>query len=604
MPQLTDAQLRALIRQQAAPLLKDENITSVGIGYKVKEGKNTGQLCVQFTVGTKFEIEDLTAHATTAIPTSFTVEGVELPTDVIERSFEPSYKIVEAQAKTDRKVRRDPMQPGISIGHPKITAGTLGCVVQDKQTREPLLLSNWHVLHGKDGKLGDTIVQPGAFDDNRVDQNAAGILVRSFLGLAGDCAVARVSGRGIEPTIIDLATSVRTLGEPELGDRVVKSGRTTDVTYGVVTRIHTISRINYSVGPQDIGGFEIGPDPEHPALGNEISQGGDSGSAWMAVDGDTVTEVMLGLHFAGESGGADEYALACYATSVFEKLEVEPLTTQEADAEVVATGFDSDFLSFSVPFPEPGTPEVQKDLVPIHQGTIRHYTHFSLTMSKSRRFARWVAWNIDGSRLRRESRSGISFRKDPQVDADFQVGNEVYANNRLDRGHIARRADLVWGTAAEAQQANRDSFYFTNITPQLDDFNQSGSGGVWGQLENAIYEDVKVENLRLSVMGGPIFKGTDFLYRQVLIPRSFWKLLAYVDESSSKMTVRAFVLTQDDLEGKLESLGLDEFKVFEVTIADLEARTSLDFGALKNFAPAPESLGETNVRHIRSRHDL
>ena len=110
------------------------------------------------------------------------------------------------------------------------------------------MLSNWHVFQGTTGVLGDRIVQPGRFDDNRVGENGCGRLVRSFLGLAGDCAIASLEGRGAEETILELDVPVRRLGDPELGDRVVKSGRTTGVTYGVVTRLHTITRLELRPG--------------------------------------------------------------------------------------------------------------------------------------------------------------------------------------------------------------------------------------------------------------------------------------------------------------------------------------------------------------------
>ena len=66
--------------------------------------------------------------------------------------------------------------------------------------------------------------------------------------------------------------------------RRFKSGRTTGVTRGVVTRVSTITRLDYGNGiSEDVGGFEIGPDPDPPAPSNEISKGGDSGSAWLAI---------------------------------------------------------------------------------------------------------------------------------------------------------------------------------------------------------------------------------------------------------------------------------------------------------------------------------
>ncbi|WP_374209430.1 DNA/RNA non-specific endonuclease [Klenkia sp. PcliD-1-E] len=41
---------------------------------------------------------------------------------------------------------------------------------------------------------------------------------------------------------------------------------------------------------------------------------------------------------------------------------------------------------------------------------------------------------------------------DEQLSADAQADPELYADNDIDRGHLVRRADAVWGdTVAEAQ---------------------------------------------------------------------------------------------------------------------------------------------------------
>lgn len=74
------------------------------------------------------------------------------------------------------------------------------------------------------------------------------------------------------------------IGDPEIGDRVVKSGRTTGVTWGVVTRVEVNTKMTYAPGVTEIvGGFEIGPDPKVPAESGEVSRAGDSGSVWLAV---------------------------------------------------------------------------------------------------------------------------------------------------------------------------------------------------------------------------------------------------------------------------------------------------------------------------------
>ena len=230
---------------------------------------------------------------------------------------------------------------------------------------------------------------------------------------------------------------------------------------------------------------------------------------------------------------------------------------------------------------------LEDDTVQLEGSAIIPYTHFSLALSKSRRFARWVAWNIDGGRLKRVSRKGNSFIKDPRIPAEFQNGDELYSGNRLDRGHLARRADLVWGELPEAKSANDDSFFFTNIGPHMDDFNQSSKDGVWGRLEEAVFADVDVQDLKVSVFGGPVFQDNDREYRGVRLPREYWKILAYVEQGVFKSN--AFLLTQNL--NPFEALDLDEFRAFQVSTAELEDRTQLRFAdALRGadaFAPLP-----------------
>ncbi|WP_054048138.1 DNA/RNA non-specific endonuclease [Alloactinosynnema sp. L-07] len=585
------AALREFIRTKGSDYLKDPNVSSIGVGYKVRDGKQTKEVSIQFTVAAKAELEALESLDTVALPPSITVGGVEVPTDVLERTYRPDFRVVAEAAANDRKVRLDPIRPGVSVGHPSITCGTVGAIVYDVETGKPCALSNWHVLHGHDGALGDTVVQPGTHDDNRNDRNHLGPLVRSYLGVAGDGAIAAVEGRAIDPSILELDVVPEELGEPELGDKVVKSGRTTGVTHGIVRRVDTLAKINYGGdrGVVEIGCFEIGVDPARKPSDGEISRGGDSGAAWVfkAANG-RPGKVLAGLHFAGEgTGDPDEHALACLPRSVFEKLGV---TLVQPESGVTTGGFDSRFLSVDLAVPGLD-PDVAADAVTVGGTTRVDYTHFSLTMSQSRKFAYWVAWNVDGGGLKKISRTGVPFVKDPRLPATAQTGDELYRDNRLDRGHLARRADLLWGSLDEARQANRDSFFFTNITPQMDDFNQSMRRGLWGRLEDAIFEDVDVDNLRVSIYGGPVFGADDRVFRGVRIPREFWKIIAFVEAGTLKAS--AFLLTQNL--NQLESLELDEFRVFQVGVAELEERTSVRFPdavrTADSFRQVPEALG-------------
>ncbi|WP_367129557.1 DNA/RNA non-specific endonuclease [Saccharothrix sp. HUAS TT1] len=570
------ASLRRFVRTRGADYLRDPNVSSIGIGHKVVDGRPTNEVAIQFTVRQKAEPEALRALGTAPLPEAIEVDGVAVPTDVLQRDYRVDFRVVEETAGDVRKTRVDPVVPGVSVGHVRVSAGTFGCVVYDRVDGTPYALSNWHVLHGPTGALGDDVVQPGVHDDNRTDRNRLGRLVRSHLGAAGDCAIATIEDRAFEAAVLDLGVTPDQLGEPELGDKVVKSGRTTGVTHGVVRRVDTLVKIDYGpgVGQRQIGCFEIGPDPARPAPGGEISTGGDSGAAWVfKASNGRVGRTLAGLHFAGEAGAsADEHALACLPGSVFEKLGVA--LRPPARVEAVAVGFDEDFLGTPAGVPVLGD-AARADAVELNGSPVIDYTHFSLAQSKSRRFAFWVAWNIDGGGLRSIDRAGIPFVLDPRLPAEFQVGDELYRGNRLDRGHLARRADLLWGPKAVAEKANVDSFYFTNITPQMDDFNQSARQGLWGRLEDAVMADADVDDLRVSVYGGPVFRPDDRVFRGVALPREYWKVIAFV--SGGALTARAFVLTQDL--NHLESLELDEFRVFQVALAEVEQRCGFTFPA-------------------------
>jgi endonuclease G, mitochondrial len=611
--------LRNFVRSEAVKYLDDPHITSVGIGYKQKDGKPTNEVCIQFTVKSKLPEPELEAMGRPPIPKVFVINGKEVSTDVLEREFHPSYLIVQPEAKSSRKQRLDTLVPGISVSHPSGTAGTLGAIVYDLTSGQPCMLSNWHVLHTPDGNLGDTVVQPGPYDDNRVSLNAAGVLIRSHLGVAGDCAIARIEHRGVDGKVLDLGVQPAQIARTDLGDKVVKSGRTTEVTFGIVTRIDVVTKINYggTVGAQKIGGFEIGPDPNHPGPGGEVSMGGDSGSAWLIAKNGKASNIMVGLHFAGEGqGDPDEHAIACYAHSVFEKLDIAltppALQKEEEQKEDAATGYNPNFLGMETPIPMLPAAK-KKDAVRLDGSPLIPYTHFSVCLSKSHRLAHFVLWNIDGSQLKTYSRKGLKFILDDRIPEKYQIGDELYSDNRLDRGHLARRADLVWGSADEAKRANKASFFFTNITPQHQAFNQSERHGLWGMLENAILEDVDVENLRVSVFAGPIFCSDDPVYRDVKIPRKFWKLIAYVDTADNKLKVASYVLTQDNLLNDIEALELDPFRLYQVPISKLGDITGLSFGELKNFdtftgdmeKASPEAIGEQqNAREIRSRNEV
>lgn len=108
-------------------------------------------------------------------------------------------------------------------------------------------------------------------------------------------------------------------------------------------------------------------------------------------------------------------------------------TDPESGEAATRTGFNTEFLDTPINLPDHRS-DIAEDLVQINGSPIIDYTHFSLVLSRSRKFARWVGWNIDGTHLQLLSRTGINFTKDPRIPDQYQAGNDLYAENRLDRG--------------------------------------------------------------------------------------------------------------------------------------------------------------------------
>ncbi|MFF3249309.1 DNA/RNA non-specific endonuclease [Streptomyces sp. NPDC002870] len=64
-----------------------------------------------------------------------------------------------------------------------------------------------------------------------------------------------------------------------------------------------------------------------------------------------------------------------------------------------------------------------------------------------------------------------------------RTGHPVYKNNPLDKGHLVRRLDPVWGTGREAETANSDTFHCTNAAPQKNGHLQPGQRALAGTGE-------------------------------------------------------------------------------------------------------------------------
>ena len=164
--------------------------------------------------------------------------------------------------------------------------------------------------------------------------------------------------------------------------------------------------------------------------------------------------------------------------------------------------------------------------LPVPAQTVRTLpsTHFTVLLDPARQLAAATAVNIDGAQLVNLER-GDDWHLDPRVPVDEQAGPELYARNDLDRGHLVRRRDPVWGDLVVARKANFDTFAYPNAAPQASAFNQGEL--LWVGLEDHVLEYAREHGHRVSVFTGPVLADDDPVYRGVQIPRMFWKVAAW-----------------------------------------------------------------------------
>jgi hypothetical protein len=274
------------------------NILGVGFGAKQTSGASSAEeMSLRVYVRAKVPRKDLSAAE--LVPS--TLNGT--PTDVV-----PVGDIIAG-------VR--PTQCGVSVGHHRITAGTLGCLVRRIDgSPARFILSNNHVLaDSNQGSVGDDVLEPGPMDGGDPTNPIARLTDFEQLDFSGpnsmDAAIAEVIQL---PDILREITIIGAVqqptGSPAVYQSVRKHGRTTLHTVGVIMDVAADVKVRYG---NRIAAFEDQIAIE--GVGGFFGQGGDSGSLIV----DAVKRTPVGLLFA--VGGGTTFAN--YIEPVLDRFQIE-----------------------------------------------------------------------------------------------------------------------------------------------------------------------------------------------------------------------------------------------------------------------------------------
>ena len=186
------------------------------------------------------------------------------------------------------------------------------------------------------------------------------------------------------------------------------------------------------------------------------------------------------------------------------------------------------------------------------------HDYYSLSYNEKYEQAEWVAYELKKSYVRSSNFDRPYFIEDPKVktrSADWRN----YKKSGYDKGHLCPAGDMEFEI-----NAYNDTFFTSNISPQIHDFN----GGIWNRLEQKVrYWATKYDGVYVITAGvlQPNLKTIG--QEKVLVPNYFYKIL--LENSDGQYKMIAFLVPNEKSDKPLYS--------FVVSVDSIEKITGIDF---------------------------
>lgn len=213
--------------------------------------------------------------------------------------------------------------------------------------------------------------------------------------------------------------------------------------------------------------------------------------------------------------------------------------------------------------------------------------NYALEWDNTKRHANWVAFTFDTTTSADNVKRTDAWSVDPKLPAEMQVQESDHKNDGFDKGHLCASEDRVY-----LKEANEQTFYYSNMSPQLNDFN----GGFWRKLEarvqtwgrstaDGVYDKVYVtkggtlnkllKNFNGTTVDGgtPTTDANGFTIHGLACPEYYY--MAVLSQKDDVFHAIAFLVPHK--EGMTENPSSDELKEYVVSVDKLEEETGIDF---------------------------
>ncbi len=210
--------------------------------------------------------------------------------------------------------------------------------------------------------------------------------------------------------------------------------------------------------------------------------------------------------------------------------------------------------------------QLELPLVTAQSEVIQH-TGFALVYSEPHEQARWVAYELTRDEVLNKVASRTNrFLPDSKISTGSAADSD-YVRSGYDRGHLAPAADMAW-----SEDAMRESFFFSNISPQVPAFNR----GIWKNLEELL-RDWAITDTSLCIVTGPVLRDSLPVIgvNQVAVPDYYFKVILVM--TKRKQQGIGFLMPNDGTSRPIHD--------FAVSIDSVQSLTGLNF-----FYQLPDSV--------------
>lgn len=204
----------------------------------------------------------------------------------------------------------------------------------------------------------------------------------------------------------------------------------------------------------------------------------------------------------------------------------------------------------------------------------------------------WSAENLDANRLENKVEERTEdFRQDPEVPSPAQAQLKDYQRSHFDRGHMSPAGDMSSTDDSKSYQAMSESFFLTNMVPQV---GANNNRGIWKDIESKTRKWA-MKRGQVYVVSGPIYEESYYSIggSKVAVPNKLFKVLidaktyetvGFIVPNQQVVTKKTKVLDEgnEDYPQTLPKYAFNcgsycEIQDFEVPVAQIEKVTGLRF---------------------------